>query len=112
MNELITWNDFAKIDIRIGTIIQAEIFNEAKKLAYKLQIDFGDLGIKKSSAQLTKLYSSNDLIGKQVAAVLNFPSKQIATMMSECLVLGAIEIDNTVVLLQPERPIKNGIRIG
>lgn len=112
MNKLITWNDFAKIDIRIGTIIQAEIFNEAKKIAYKLQIDFGDLGIKKSSAQLTKLYSSYDLIGKQVVAVMNFPSKQIATMMSECLVLGAIDIDNTVVLLQPERPIKNGIRIG
>lgn len=109
--DLITWNDFAKIDIRVGTILQAEPFKEAKKPAYKLIIDFGELGTRKSSAQLTALYSAEELIGKQVIAVVNFPTKQIATIQSECLVLGAVDGAN-VTLLTSDKPALNGLRIG
>lgn len=107
----IDWSDFEKIDIRVGTIIHAEIFVEAKKPAYKLVIDFGELGQRKSSAQITKLYKTEDLIGKQVMAVINFPPKQIATMQSECLVLGVVDGD-AVTLLTSDKPVKNGLRIG
>ena len=107
----ISWNDFSKVEIRVGTITDAEVFEKAKKPAYKLKIDFGDQGIKKSSAQITKRYSVSELVGKQVVAVVNFPPKQIADFMSECLVLGVVD-DDSVVLLQPDKVVKNGLRIG
>lgn len=108
----IGWSDFTKIDIRVGTITHAEIFKEAHKPAYKLTIDFGECGSYKSSAQITKQYQPDDLIGKQVVAVLNFPPKQISTFFSECLVLGAIGDDNNITLLSTERPVPNGLRVG
>ncbi|WGH75583.1 tRNA-binding protein [Tenacibaculum tangerinum] len=111
-NNTITWNDFTKIEMRIGTIISAEVFKEVKNPAYKLQVDFGDYGIKKTSAQITKIYQPEELIGKQVVAVVNFPKKQIATMMSECLVLGGLGDDKEVILLTAERTVKNGTRVG
>ena len=98
--------------MRVGTVLAVNAFPEARKPAYKLTIDFGDVGIKRTSAQLTKLYEPDDLVGKQVIAVVNFPPKQIATFMSECLVLGAVADDGTVTLLQPERKTENGLRIG
>ncbi|HEY8366093.1 MAG TPA: tRNA-binding protein [Bacteroidia bacterium] len=110
-NNLIEWADFAKIDMRVGTILEAEIFKEAKKPAYKVLIDFGDLGIKKSSAQITKLYKPEDLIGKQVIAVVNFPEKQIANIKSQCLILGVVNADE-VTLLTPSLPVKNGLKIA
>lgn len=110
-NELINWNDFAKIEIRVGTIVSAEIFKEAIKPAYKMTIDFGSFGIKKTSAQITKLYSPEEIVGKQVAAVVNFPTKQIANLQSECLVLGAVDEDK-VTLLTTDKLVKNGLRIG
>ncbi len=109
----ISWNDFAKVEIRIGTVVQAEVFKQARKAAYKLKIDFGsELGIRKSSAQITDLYTAENLIGKQVVAVVNFPKKQIGPFMSECLVLGAVAENGAVTLLQPERPTENGLRIS
>lgn len=111
-SNLINWPDFEKVEIRTGTIVAAEAFPQARKPAYKLTIDFGLLGTKRTSAQLTSLYEQNDLIGKQVVAVVNFPPKQIATFMSECLVLGAVADDGTVTLLQTERPTQNGLRIA
>lgn len=111
-NNQISWNDFAKVDLRIGTIIAAEPFKEARNPAYKLEIDFGELGTRKSSAQITLLYRPEELIGKQVVAVVNFPPKQIATMMSECLILGGLGNDKEVILLQPERKVANGTKIG
>jgi tRNA-binding protein len=112
INNQITWPDFEKVEIRTGTIVAAEAFPEARKPAYKLTIDFGDLGIKRTSAQLTNLYSVDELVGKQVVAVVNFPPKQIATFMSECLILGAVADDGSVTLLQTERSTKNGLRIA
>jgi len=111
-NDLITWNDFTKIEMRIGTIIKAEIFEEVRNPAYKMQVDFGEYGIKKTSAQITKLYTPEELVGKQVVAVVNFPKKQIANIMSECLVLGGVGENKEVTLLNPERKVKNGTRIG
>jgi len=108
----LSWTDFNNVDIRTGTIIAVEPFPKARKPAYKLTIDFGALGIKRSSAQLTALYQPDTLLGKQVVAVVNFPPKQIATFMSECLVLGAVASDGTVTLLQTERLTENGQRIG
>ena len=108
----LTWNDFTKVEMRIGTIISAEIFEEVKNPAYKMQVDFGDYGIKKTSAQITKLYQPQELIGKQVVAVVNFPKKQIANMMSECLVLGGLGDDKEVTLLTTERAVKNGTKIA
>lgn len=108
---IISFEDFQKIDIRIGTVIQVEDFPEARKPAYQLHIDFGSLGIKKTSAQITKLYKKEDLINRQVLAVVNFPKKQIAHFMSECLVLGAVDNDN-VILLKPEISVSNGSQIS
>ena len=110
--EPLTWTDFDKVEIRTGTITAAEPFPQAKKPAYKLTIDFGESGVKRTSAQLTKLYQPGELVGKQVVAVVNFPPKQIATFMSECLILGAVAADGTVTLLQTERTTANGLRIG
>lgn len=107
---MIDFSDFEKIDIRVGTILEALDFENAKKPAYKLKIDFGDLGVKKSSAQITGLYKTEDLIWKQIIAVVNFPPKQIANFMSECLVLGVYKGEN-VVLLSPELPVENGAKI-
>lgn len=109
--ELINWNDFSKIDIRVGTILSAEEFKEAKKPAYKIIIDFGDIGIKKTSAQITKLYKLDELIGKQIIAVINFPPKQIANIKSECLILGVLDQDE-VTLLTTDKPVKNGLKIA
>ena len=108
----ITFDDFEKIDIRAGTITEVNDFPKAKKPAYQLTIDFGELGIKKSSAQVTGFYNKDELTGKQVVAVVNFPPKQIANFLSECLVLGVYTDKKEVVLLQPEREVKNGWKIG
>ena len=110
--ETITWADFEKIDIRIGTIIEARDFTKAKKPAYQLVIDFGELGKKNSSAQITVHYSIEDLIGRQVIAVVNFSPRQIANFISECLVLGIYDENKEVVLLAPERNLSNGLKIG
>lgn len=107
MKETISFEAFAKVDLRVGTIIEVRDFPEAKNPAYQLTIDFGTLGIKKSSAQITTLYIKEDLIGKQIVAVINFPKKQIAKFMSECLVLGAVD-GKDVMLLNPERNVLNG----
>ncbi len=109
---MIQWDDFAKIDIRTGTIIEALPFPKAKKPAFQLTIDFGNLGIKKSSAQITKHYTIESLIGRQIIAVVNFPPKQIANFISECLVLGVYDDENEVVLLSPLHPTNNGQPIG
>ncbi|MCU0374346.1 MAG: tRNA-binding protein [Chitinophagaceae bacterium] len=108
----ITWSDFEKIDMRVGTVVEAKPFEKARKPAYKLHIDFGELGIKKSSAQITGLYTPQSLIGQQVIAVINFSPKQIADFMSECLVLGLYHTNGQVVLLQPQQPVPNGCKVG
>lgn len=110
--EPLTWSDFEKVDIRTGTVMAAEPFPQARKPAYKLTINFGALGIKRTSAQLTALYKADELVGKQVIAVVNFPPKQIATFKSECLLLGAVGDDGTVTLLQTERSTENRLRIA
>ena len=107
MENIITFEDFTKIDLRVGTIIDVQDFPEAKKPAYKLKIDFGDLGIKHSSAQITSLYSKAQLLQRQIVAVVNFPNKQIGPFSSECLVMGAVK-HNDVFLLHPETKVKNG----
>lgn len=112
MKKEITFEDFLRIDIRVGTIIEVCDFKKARKPAYQLKIDFGDLGIKKSSAQITNLYSKEDLINKQVTAVLNFKPKQIANFLSEVLVLGIHDSSNNVVLLQTSKKGKNGQQIN
>ena len=109
---MINWDDFSKIDIRSGTIVSACIFEKAQKPAYQLEIDFGPIGIKKSSAQITHHYSLDDLINRQVIAVVNFPPKQIANFFSECLVLGVYDENNQVILLQPDKKVENGYKIG
>ncbi len=110
--QTISWNDFEKIDIRLGTVIKVEEFTGARKPAYKLEIDFGELGIKRSSAQITKHYTLNQLIGQQVIAIVNFPVKQIGNFFSECLVLGIYDEAGDVILLKPEREVSNGLKIG
>lgn len=112
METQINWEDFAKIDIRVGTIIDAQIFEKARNPAYKVWIDFGGKGIKKTSAQITNLYDLNELIGKQVLAVINFPPKQIADFMSECLLLGAVGENKDVTLISVDKPCENGLRIS
>ena len=107
-----TWQDFEKINIRTGTIVEVIEFPKARKPAYQLRIDFGSLGFKQSSAQITKHYSKEDLLGKQIVAIVNFPPKQIANFMSECLVLGVYDDNNDVILLQPGKPVENGAAIG
>ena len=107
-----TFEDFTKLDIRVGTVLEAEVFEKAKKPAYKLKIDFGnEIGIKKSSAQITERYSTDELIGKQVLAVVNFPPRQIADFMSEVLVLGTYS-NGGVVLIAPDKPVDNGDKLG
>lgn len=111
--ETITWNDFEKVHIHVGTILTAKVFEKARHPAYQLEIDFGpEIGIRKSSAQITALYQPHELPGRQVVAVVNFPVKQIANFFSECLVLGVVGEGKEVVLLQPDRPVKNGHRIA
>lgn len=109
---MISRNDFEKVDIRAGTITAVNDFPNAKKPSYQLTIDFGELGVKRSSAQITALYQKEKLVGKQVIAVVNFPVKQIANFFSECLVLGVYNELNDVVLLQPSLQVKNGCKIG
>lgn len=110
---MITWNDFEKVEMRVGTILEVQDFPKANKPAYQLTIDFGtELGIKKSSAQITKRYTKEDLLGKQIIAVVNFPKKQIADFMSECLVLGSVGEENDIVLLTSDIRVENGLRIG
>ncbi len=121
--EYITWGDFEKVEIRVGTIIRAEVFEEARdegmakfkeiarNPAYKLVIDFGASGTRKTSAQVTRLYQPEELVGKQVTAVINFPPKQIANIQSECLLLGAVD-GKDVTLLTTDKPVENGLRIG
>ena len=109
---MITWQDFEKINIRTGTIVQVNDFPKAVKPAYKLQIDFGEFGIKQSSAQITKHYSKEALIGKQIVAVVNFFPKRIADFSSECLVLGVYDAAGDVVLLQPVTSVPNGSIVG
>ena len=109
----INWADFEKVEMRVGTIMEANDFPKANKPAYQLIIDFGPVfGIRKSSAQITKRYTKDDLIGKQIVAVVNFPIKQIGNFMSECLVLGSVGDNNDIVLLSSDIKVENGLRIG
>jgi len=112
MTEPISYEDFAKVDIRVGKIIQVEAFPKARKPAYKLWIDFGELGTKQSSAQITKLYTPEALIGQQILAVVNFPPRQVADFMSEVLVLGVVLEEGEVALIQPDRAVALGKRIS
>jgi tRNA-binding protein len=111
MKDKITYEDFLKVDIRIGTIIEVKDFPKARKPAYQLKIDFGDLGIKKSSAQITELYSKEDLMNTQISAVINFKPRQIANFMSEVLVIGVYNVEGKVVLLKANKNIKNGDQV-
>ncbi len=106
-----SWDDFQSIDMRVGTILAVEDFPEARKSAYKLTIDFGEFGIKRSSAQITDLYLTADLVGKQVIAVINFPVKRIAGFASECLVTGVSDADGRVSLVSPDHEVPNGSRL-
>ncbi len=108
---MIMWKDFEKVEMRVGRILEVSDFPEANNPSYKIVIDFGNYGIKKSSAQITRLYKKEELINKQIIAVTNFPPKQIANFISECLVLGVVLGNNEVVLLKPEREVKEGHRI-
>lgn len=112
MSETITWDDFEKVELKIGTIVRAEEFPEARKPAYKVWVDFGgDLGVKKSSAQITVHYKPEDLIGKQIVAVVNFPVKQIGPIKSEFLLTGFYDENGDVVVAQPEREVPNGSKL-
>jgi tRNA-binding protein len=110
---MLSWEEFEKVEMRIGTILEVNDFPEARKPAYQLTIDFGnELGIKKTSAQITKRYSKEELIRKQIVAIVNFPKKQIGKFMSECLVLGSVGEENDIVLLSSDQKVANGLRIG
>ncbi|HSD05632.1 tRNA-binding protein [Flavobacterium sp.] len=109
----LTWSEFERVEMRVGTILEVNDFPEARKPAFQLTIDFGtEIGIRKSSAQITKRYAKEVLVGRQIVAVVNFPKKQIGNFMSECLVLGAVGEEGDVILLAPNFEIENGLRIG
>ena len=108
----ITWGDFAKVDIRVGRIVQADDFPQAKKPAYKLRIDFGELGLKTSSVQITTHYKREELVGRLVLAVTNFPPRQIANFFSEVLTLGVVQGEGDIVLIGPDRDVPLGLRIA
>jgi len=111
--ETIDWNDFEKVELRVGTIVEVEDFPEARKPAYKLKIDFGDeIGLRKSSAQITDIYAKEDLLGRQIVAVVNFPVKQIGPMRSECLVTGFHREDGAVVLARPDSEVPDGAKLA
>jgi len=111
--DTINWNDFAKVQLRVGTITGIEDFPEARKPAYKIEVDFGpEVGTRKSSAQITDLYTKEELLGRQVVGVVNFPPKQIGPFMSECLVTGFYQEDGAVVLAVPDKPVPNGAKLG
>jgi tRNA-binding protein len=109
----LTWNEFQKVELRVGTVVAVDEFPEARKPAWKLSVDFGsEIGVRHSSAQVTDHYEKQDLLEKQVLAVINFPPKQIGPFMSECLVTGLIQDDGSVVLAVPDKPVANGLRLG
>jgi tRNA-binding protein len=109
----LTWDEFQRVELRVGTIVGVDEFPEARKPAWKLSVDFGnEIGVRRSSAQITDLYEAHDLLDKQVLAVVNFPPKQIGPFMSECLVTGLIQDDGSVVLAVPDKPVVNGLRLG
>jgi tRNA-binding protein len=108
----ITWDDFERVEIRVGRIVQADEFPKARKPAYQLKIDFGELGVKSSSAQITKHYKREELVGRQVLAVVNFPPRQIANFFSEVLTLGVVQGEGDIVLIGPDRDVPLGLRIA
>ena len=113
MENNLTWHEFEKVEMRVGTVLEVNNFPEAKKPALQLTIDFGiEIGVRKTSAQITDHYNIDNLVGKQVIAVVNFPKKQIGKFMSECLVLGSIGLRNDIVLLSPDFKVENGLKIG
>ncbi|TXI78378.1 MAG: tRNA-binding protein [Flavobacteriales bacterium] len=109
--DLISWNDFEKVQLRVGTVLAAEDLPNARKPAYVLTIDFGAQGVKRSSAQITRHYTKEELIGRQVVAVINFPEKQVGSVMSQCLVTGFADANGDIVLTSVERPLPNGSRL-
>lgn len=111
-DQSLTWSDFSKVEMRVGTVLKAYPNEQARKPAYIMHIDFGPLGERKTSAQITDHYQPEDLVGRQVIAVVNFPPKQIANMISECLVLGAVGEDEGVILLNTDQPVPNGLKIN
>ena len=111
--QTIEWPDFEQVELRVGTVVDVQDFPEARRPAYQLRVDFGDdIGIKKSSAQITDLYNKETLLGRQVVGVVNFPPKQIGPMMSECLITGFYDENGAVILAIPERPVTNGAKLG
>ncbi len=110
--ELITWQDFDKVELRAGTVISAKVFAKARKPAYIVEVDFGEFGVKKSSAQITVNYQPETLIGRQIVAVINFPEKQIGPMQSQFLLCGFYKEDGSVVIIQPEQSVPNGAKLG